>query len=211
MKKNKLILFDWGNIVESHTTGYTCYNGWDDLIEECGYKTKERTILKELDKYNICKIHTIEEFENIYNEMKNEFNLNKSFEEFKNLHNSILSKIDYYPDVVSFEHSLKDECYIGIFSNLTVLDKDRLDKQVDLDKYDYVFLSYEMESEKPEIKAYEIIKNKLSDKFNNEDILFIDDKESNIETAKQIGWNTLHITGLELDKIKEVCRNFLKD
>lgn len=26
MKKNKLILFDWGNIVESHTTGYTVYD-----------------------------------------------------------------------------------------------------------------------------------------------------------------------------------------
>ena len=33
--KNKLILFDWGNIVESHQTGYTCYNGWNDLIEAC--------------------------------------------------------------------------------------------------------------------------------------------------------------------------------
>ncbi|MBR6073184.1 MAG: hypothetical protein IKP76_02550 [Bacilli bacterium] len=25
----KLILFDWGNIVESHTTGYTCHNAWN--------------------------------------------------------------------------------------------------------------------------------------------------------------------------------------
>ena len=27
MKKSKLILFDWGNIVESHQTGYTIYDG----------------------------------------------------------------------------------------------------------------------------------------------------------------------------------------
>lgn len=32
--KNKLILFDWGNIVESHTTGYSCLDAWDDLFEK---------------------------------------------------------------------------------------------------------------------------------------------------------------------------------
>ena len=210
MKKNKLILFDWGNIVESHTTGYTCYNGWDDLIEECGYKTKEKTVLRELDKYNICTIKNDKEFENAYNQMKAEFNLNKSYEDFKRIHKSIMDKIDYYSDVAEYEKSLRDKCYIGIFSNLTVLDKDRLDMQVGLLNYDYVFLSFEMECQKPDIEAYEIIKNEIDSKFKSEDILFIDDKEANIETAKKIGWNTLHITGLELDKIKEVCEDFIK-
>ena len=210
MKKNKLILFDWGNIVESHTTGYTCYNGWDDLIEECGYKYKEDSILKEIKKYKICSIKSVEEFKETYKLMQKEFNLNKSFDEFKILHKSILDKIDFYPEVASYEKSLKDKCYIGIFSNLTLYDKDRLDKQVGLSNYDYVFLSFEMGYQKPDIKAYEIIKNEIDSKFKPEDILFIDDKESNIETAKKIGWNTLHITGLELDKIKEVCEEFIK-
>ena len=49
--KNKLILFDWGNIVESHQTGYPCYTGWNDLIEACGYKYKEDTINITLLKY----------------------------------------------------------------------------------------------------------------------------------------------------------------
>ena len=30
--KKKLILFDWGNIVESHTTGYSCYDAWNDFL-----------------------------------------------------------------------------------------------------------------------------------------------------------------------------------
>ena len=29
MKKNKLILFDWGGIVESFTTGYSCRKAWN--------------------------------------------------------------------------------------------------------------------------------------------------------------------------------------
>lgn len=37
MKKNKLILFDWGNIVESHLTGYTVHMAFNDLFKELGY------------------------------------------------------------------------------------------------------------------------------------------------------------------------------
>ena len=36
--RKKCILFDWGNIVESHQTGYSCYKAWDDLLNKCGYK-----------------------------------------------------------------------------------------------------------------------------------------------------------------------------
>ena len=44
--KNKLILFDWGNIVESHTTGYSCRNAWNDLFQECGYNKLILTFAK---------------------------------------------------------------------------------------------------------------------------------------------------------------------
>ena len=37
MKKNKLILFDWGNIVESYTTGYTIHDAFDDLFRIVRY------------------------------------------------------------------------------------------------------------------------------------------------------------------------------
>ena len=207
MKNDKLILFDWGNIVESHQTGYTCYNGWNDLIEACGYKYKEDTILKEIKKYKICSIKSIEEFKETYKMMQEEFSLNKSFDEFVKLHKEITDKIDYYKDVSDYEKSLKDKCKIGIFSNLTIFDKERLDKQVDLSKYDYVFLSYEYGFQKPEIEIYKIVQEKVGVK--PEDILFIDDAEKNINTAKEMGWNTLQITGLQLDVIKEECEKFL--
>ena len=205
--KNKLILFDWGNIVESHQTGYTCYTGWNDLIEACGYKYKEDTILKEIKKYKICSIKSVEEFKETYKLMQKEFNLNKSFDEFIKLHKEITDKIDYYKDVSDYEKSLKDKCKIGIFSNLTIFDKERLDKQVDLSKYDYVFLSYEYGFQKPEIEIYKIVQEKVGVK--PEDILFIDDAEKNINTAKKMGWNTLQIRGLQLDVIKEECEKFL--
>lgn len=208
MKKNKLILFDWGNIVESHLTGYSCYDAWNDLFKSCGYKGN-KSILTEMSKYNICIIPTIEEFEKAFDKISKDFNFNKSYEEFINLYKEILDKIDYYKDVANYEVSLKNKCYIGILSDLTLFDKERLDKQIGLSNYDYVFLSFELGMKKPYIDTFMTVQSKLP--FKNEDVLFIDDRIDNIVSASKIGWNVLHTTGLELDKIKEVCEGFIKD
>ena len=48
--RKKLILFDWGNIVESHTTGYTCYDAFNDLFKICGYDGNDN-IFTSLGKY----------------------------------------------------------------------------------------------------------------------------------------------------------------
>lgn len=208
MKKNKIILFDWGNIVESHMTGYSCYDAWDDLFKKCGY-TGDDVILKEIGKYNICTISSISEFESVFNKISIDYNFNKTFNEFIKLYREIFDRIDYYRDVAKYEVSLKNRCYIGILSDLTLFDKERLDKQVGLSNYDYVFLSYELGIKKPDIRVFKTVQDRLP--FKPSDILFIDDRIDNIESASKIGWNVLHTTGLELDKIKEVCEEFLKD
>ena len=91
---------------------------------------------------------------------------------------------------------------------MAIVDKKRLDAQVGLDNYDYVFLSFELGCQKPDSKIYDIVSEKLP--FESKDILFIDDSLKNIEEAKRHGWNTLLATGLELDKIKQVCEEFLE-
>lgn len=206
--RNKLILFDWGNIVESHTTGYTCYDAWKDLFHECGYIGNEN-ILPLLYKYGICCVNSINEFEKIYKLISNKFNFNKSYNEFITLYRKIFDKIDYYKEVAQYEVSLKEKCHIGIFSNLTVFEKERLNKQVNLSQYDYVFLSFEMGLEKPNIEIYNKVQSQVP--FEPKDILFIDDNKNNIETALKVGWNVLQATGLELNTIKQKCEDFLND
>ena len=208
MKNNKLILFDWGNIVESHTTGYTCHKAFNDLFKACGYNG-DKEIFYSLSHYKLSVIPTVKEFEHTFNLMKKEFNLNVNFNEFIKLYNLYFDKIDYYKEVRDYEISLKDKCYIGIFSNLTVFDKKRLDKQVGLINYDYVFLSFELNDKKPNKSIFMEVNKKIP--FNKKDILFIDDRLDNIEMAKSIGWNTLQATGLELDKIKKACNNFIEN
>ena len=204
--KNKLILFDWGNIVELHTTGYSCRDAFNDLFYECGYRG-EMDIFHSLTKYNICCIKTVNEFEKVFNEIAKDFNFNKTYSEFISIYKRIFDKVDYLEDVAKYEVSLKNRCNIGILSDLTVFDKERLDKQVGLDNYDYVFLSFEMGLRKPNIELFKKIQNELPFEPNN--ILFIDDRKCNVDAAKEIGWNTLQATGLEFDKIISKCDEFL--
>ena len=206
MKKKKLILFDWGNIVESHEKGYTCPMAWDDLFLRCGY-TGEKHIYGNLFEYKLSALKTEKELEKMYYKIKEDFNLNTDYKEFKKIYLEIFDKVDAYEDVKEFEHSLSDICYIGVLSNLNILDYDRINKQLELEKYDYVFLSYELGIKKPAKELFEKVQKKLP--FKKENILFIDDTERNIIAAKEFGWNAVHLTGLELDKIKNACYKFL--
>ena len=206
MKKNKLILFDWGNIVESFEDGYTIKNAFDDLFKSLGYD--QINVMDNLSKYKLTKIKTLDELEIVYNEIKKEFNLKGSFDEFLNNYKYYFDKIYYYKDVRDYEISLKDKCYIGIVSNLLIIDKERINDQLGLDNYDYLFLSFEYGMKKPDIEFYEEIQKELP--FKKEDILFIDDKEKNVEVARKFGWNSIVLTGKELNEIKRVCEEFLK-
>lgn len=207
MKKNKLILFDWGNIVEAHETGYTVYDAFEDLFKELGYKGDD--VFYKLVKYNLSIIPTAKDFEKTYNMIKKDFNLLGDLQHFIDRYLYYTDKINYYRDVKDFEISLKEKCYIGILSNLVFLDKKRLNAQIGLDNYDYIFLSFEMECKKPNLDIYEKVQKQIN--FDKQDILFIDDRKDNIETAKSFGWKALQATGLELDKIVKECESFLGD
>ena len=60
---------------------------------------------------------------------------------------------------------------------------------------------------KPGIEIFNAVQKQLP--FTPNNILFIDDRKDNIESAKKLGWNTCHATGLELDKIKSSVDKFL--
>ena len=202
MKKNKLILFDWGNIVED---GTACKQAWFDLFAEAGYDADDtRTRLR---TYELSAIKTIEEFKETYKEMKKDFNLKVDFEEFKQIYLKHYANIKYYPEVAEYEHSLGDKCYIGILSNLCIFDKERIDKQLGLANYDYTFLSFEIGAKKPNKEIFEYVMDNVP--FAPEDILFIDDKDGNINMAKEMGWNTLKATHEDFDLIKEECESFI--
>ena len=209
MKQSKLILFDWGGIVDSHKTGYSFFKAYQDVFSKLGYTGEDILESKILDKYDITSARTLEELETKYNQIKADLRLSGNFEDFKQNFLEHLSKTDYYPEVSSYETSLKDRCSIGILSNLIVLDKERISKQLKLEDYDYLFFSFDLGLSKPNPQIYSHINEQVS--ISPENILFLDDTEANVAAAKNAGWKSACVSGLELPKIKEYCEAFLQD
>ena len=207
----KIVIFDWGGVVESHKKGeYNIDVAIENLIKHFNPKETENIV----ERYYSRSIELgVKDIRNINDELwfeylNEEFNLNCTPEEFYECYIKEFDKVEYYKNVVNFAHSLKDKCKIGILSNLGSLDKQRLDKQVNLKQFDYVWLSFELECRKPQEQIYKIVEKDC--KLKPENILFIDDCKENIETAQKLGWNTCNATGEELDFIKENVNKFLK-
>ena len=59
------------------------------------------------------------------------------------------------------------------------------------------------------MEFYKTVQDELP--FKPSDILFLDDRLDNVLSAKKMGWNAVQITGLELDKMKIICAEFIND
>ncbi len=111
--------------------------------------------------------------------------LNTTVLEFSNKFIMEHLNVCYYKKLVDCIHSLRKKCKIGIFSDLIFCCLPILDKQVDLDKFDYIWLSFLTHFRKNDELAFEIVENDLE--ILPENILFIDDTSINIENAKNRG------------------------
>ena len=210
--ESKLIIFDWGGVIEKHDKGENNLNtAITNLITHFNNEVDNTDLVKKY--HRICSFKGIDKrvFGNraLVKELKKEFNIKCNTKQFYNYYIKEFDKIEYHKDVVEYAHSLKEKCKIAILSNLGALDKQRLDKQVNLKKFDYVWLSFELLCRKPHGKIYEIVEKEC--KIDPQNILFIDDSQKNIETAQKRGWNTCNAYGYELDKIKESVNKFLEE
>ena len=211
---DKVVIFDWGGIVESHE------NDLQDLKEAKVRLIKRFTNLLSsqeiLDRWTnktsngtlIGATNNEKDIKDWVNLIQNNMGISVSFEEFQKGYEEELALVKYYKSVVEYAHSLKNKCKIAILSNLTPFDKKRINNQYDLSKFDYVYLSFEVGIRKPDRRIYEYVLNDL--KILPENILFIDDDTNNILMAKEYGWNTCQAFGYELDKIKNSVEQFLK-
>lgn len=213
MNNEKVVIFDWGGVVENHENNMQdIKNAKIRLIRRFNTFLSDDDILKRwTDKtstgINIGITNKKEDLIDWFNLIQNNMNINVSFDEFKKSYEEEFSLIRYYKDVVEYAHSLKNRCKIAILSNLMSFDKKRINDQYDLSKFDKVYLSFEMGMSKPDEVLYEYVLYDL--KIRPENILFIDDDTDNILMAKNYGWNTCQACGYELDKIKNSIDHFL--
>ncbi len=214
MNKDKIVLFDWGGVVESHEANFrelkeakvrvirhfTNALNADEILDRWVYRLA--------DGRNIGSVNNLDDLKMWVKELGNKMDVEIPFEEFKKQYEIENDNITYYKAVVDFAHSLKNKCKIGILSNLVYFDRVRIDKHYDLSKFDKVYLSFEIGLRKPDEKIFEYVTNDLG--IDPQNILFIDDEEYNILAAKKMGWQTCQASGYELDEMKKAVEEFLR-
>ena len=116
------------------------------------------------------------------------------------------SSINY--DFLNFAKSLKTNGQsIGILSNLTPETSTCIEKNL-LEDFDYHFYSNSIKLSKPNPEIYRYV----CEQIDSQKVLFIDDKQENLDAAKVFGMETLLFTSKEFTNgiIKEKINNFIK-
>lgn len=212
---NKIIIFDWGGVIESHRDSENnIFYAIINVMRRLNCKMSDEEILEKYDKISEFKgisigaINNLDIIKKWYQNVSIEFKIDASFDEFTKVYEEEFEKVYFYKEVVELIYELKNKCKIGILSNLNWLDKKRLDKQVDLSKFDYQWLSFEIGHVKPQLEIYEFVEKSCQISVSN--ILFIDDNTDNILAAKERGWNVCQSCGYEINKINNAIKEFLK-
>jgi len=212
---DKIVIFDWGGVImhkypdnnsDRDAIIRTIKSFNHDLSDAEAWNIYTKTLC---DENGIYISRQNDEQSKIYwvERIKKLGNFETTPEEFSSRFTEEHFKVEYYKEVVEFAHSLKGKCKIGLFSDLIYACYPALDKQVDLSKFDYVWLSYLTHLRKNAEEAFAFVEQSLQIPPKN--ILFIDDTSANIENAKNRGWNTCQATGNEFEKIKNSVEQFL--
>ena len=193
-----VILFDLGGVIIN----------WNDdwLYDEITSQLKE-PFEKIKTKYNanLCSL-----FESKINE--NEFwDLvlgSDNIIDDKIISKTFLKKSSINYDFLNFAKSLKTNGQlIGILSNLTPETSTCIEKNI-LEDFDYHFYSNSIKLSKPNPEIYQYV----CEQINSQKILFIDDKQENLDAAKVFGIETLLFTSKDFTNgiIQEKINNFIK-
>ncbi len=102
-------------------------------------------------------------------------------------------------EMFNLVETLKENGYrIGLLSNIEEKHAEIVSYVGLYAPFDPCLLSYEIDVEKPNSKAYQKLIEALN--LKPESILFIDDMEENVEAAKEMGIDAIHFTNI--DKLK---------
>ncbi len=93
---------------------------------------------------------------------------------------------------------------IGIISNIEKVTHDVVEDWNMLEHFEHKFMSYQIGYSKPDSRIYQHVIKQLS--FDESEMLFIDDKISNAESAQQCGISSIQFTGL--DDLKSSLEKF---
>lgn len=133
------------------------------------------------------------------NEVRNYFEQNWDDEQVDELWNSLLGKIP--KERLDLVHKLKSEYQVGVLSNTNEIHIEAVYKMLKSDfkmdrfetLFDRVFYSHRMGMAKPSQAIYHKMLEDLGASADR--VIFFDDLEVNVEGAKSVGIQAVHVTG----------------
>lgn len=129
---------------------------------------------------------------------------NIQLEDLKSLLGDLHASEKVNPEIVELIKNLRGKYKIGVLSNISgVLPKLLENKYQIAEIIDYPISSADIGVAKPDSKVFSKIVNKL--KVKPDELVFIDDKQHNVEAAKQFGIKAIHF--MEMEQLKEDLRN----
>lgn len=212
---SKLVVFDWGGIIEKFEDGnYTVKDANILLLKHMGcdfeYTPKKYAVYEFVSEIRKAFIYDDDSvLEKWYYAFCHKFNSKLNFFEFVKLYKKYYEKNETNKDMIDLIYETKEYSEIALLSNLIKYDYDRLQKQIDLDKFDYKFLSFELGMKKPDEEIYKYLEQSTSRKPS--EILFVDDAMKNIVPALNRGWNTVCESGANSKKIRKKILEFTKE
>lgn len=106
-------------------------------------------------------------------------------------------------DVLHLAKQIKESHALGIISNIEEITHKIVHDWKVLDDFEYQFMSYQIGFSKPDSRIYEHTLNSLP--YDSQEIIFIDDKPSNIDSAQKSGISAIHFTNHA--KLRESLKN----
>ncbi len=200
----KNIIFDLGNVILDIDTKLSerefkkhGLNGFEKLYSLA-------TQSKIFDKLEVGLLNEIE----FYNEFRKITKYELSNETIKHCWNALI--IDYTNERIEILKSVRKKHRTFILSNTNIIHYEFYTKLLK-NKYginnlnllvDKVYLSHEQKLKKPDKRFYELVLNE--NKLNPKETLFIDDNELNINSAKQLGINTILLQNKKLEDLTQI-------
>ncbi|MBS3152120.1 HAD-IA family hydrolase [Candidatus Woesearchaeota archaeon] len=193
----KILLFDLGGVCLS--------NHWSKEQREkfskefnLNFEEMENYHIKNVKEINTGKLDEKSYFKNLFTEQKKEPKIEEAI--------NFTRKNNYeFKDVLQFIKELKSKYKIFALTNEIKEAADfRIEKFKLKEYFDEIFVSSYIGMEKfNESKIYKYVIKKLNAEAEN--IIFVDDKESNLIHAKELGIKTIHFKNLT--QLKEDIKN----
>lgn len=194
------MLFDIGGVlVDWHMSWITSEISKRFEINEDLFGIVFSKYLNELDS---GKIEEKKFWEKIANEV-NSTSLKENTESLWNTYFRKNAKLNH--DVINLAYEIRKNSYtMGIISNIEKITHKVVEDWHVLDNFEYKFMSYQIGVSKPDPRIYEHAIEQLS--FEPYQIIFVDDKESNVDAAKRSGINAIHFT--DFSRLKNSLSTF---